>query len=186
MMCSFFLDPPDHSVHGAAARASSAPLQQQAALEQPAAVQQPVSEPAYMAPQGGESYVQPSMTPMPRETVAYDGPYAPGTIVISTEERRLYLVLPDHQALRYGVGVGRPGFEWSGVKTDHGQARMAGLDASARDAEASARSAAPYGRRHRKPARRPRDVSRRHHVSHPRLERAGHDRRRPSRRDASE
>lgn len=114
---SFFLDPPDHSVHGAAARASSAPLQQQAALEQPAAVQQPVSEPAYMAPQGGESYVQPSLTPVPRETVAYDGAYAPGTIVISTEERRLYLVLPDHQAIRYGVGVGRPGFEWSGVKT---------------------------------------------------------------------
>ena len=53
----------------------------------------------------------------PRETVAYDGDYPPGTIVVSTEERRLYFVLPDHQALRYGVGVGRPGFEWSGTKT---------------------------------------------------------------------
>jgi lipoprotein-anchoring transpeptidase ErfK/SrfK len=53
----------------------------------------------------------------PRETVAYQGHYAPGTIVISTQERRLYYVLPDGQAVRYGVGVGRPGFAWSGVKT---------------------------------------------------------------------
>ncbi|UDL95061.1 MULTISPECIES: L,D-transpeptidase [Lichenihabitans] len=54
---------------------------------------------------------------IPRETVAYDGPYGPGTIVISTEERRLYYVLPDHQAIKYGVGVGRPGFDWAGTKT---------------------------------------------------------------------
>jgi lipoprotein-anchoring transpeptidase ErfK/SrfK len=52
----------------------------------------------------------------PRELVSYTGHYAPGTIIISTEERRLYLVLPDHQALKYGVGVGRPGFSWSGSK----------------------------------------------------------------------
>jgi len=32
-------------------------------------------------------------------------------------ERRLYYVLPNGQAIRYGVGVGRPGFEWAGVKT---------------------------------------------------------------------
>lgn len=56
-------------------------------------------------------------TPIPREIVAYNGRYAPGTIVISTEERRMYYVLGDGKALRYGVGVGRPGFEWSGVKT---------------------------------------------------------------------
>ncbi|QLP98896.1 MAG: L,D-transpeptidase [Rhodoblastus sp.] len=37
--------------------------------------------------------------------------------MISTAERRLYLVLPGGQALKYGVGVGRPGFEWSGAKT---------------------------------------------------------------------
>jgi len=53
----------------------------------------------------------------PRETVAYNGPYGPGTIVISTQERRLYYVLPNRQAIRYGVGVGRPGFAWSGTKT---------------------------------------------------------------------
>jgi lipoprotein-anchoring transpeptidase ErfK/SrfK len=58
---------------------------------------------------------RPMASPIQRQTVAYDGPYAPGTIIISTRERRLYFVLPDHQALKYGVGVGRPGFTWSGV-----------------------------------------------------------------------
>jgi lipoprotein-anchoring transpeptidase ErfK/SrfK len=53
---------------------------------------------------------------IPRETVDYDGPYKPGTIIISTTERRMYYVLSGHQAIKYGVGVGRPGFEWSGVK----------------------------------------------------------------------
>ena len=58
---------------------------------------------------------RPMASPIQRQTVGYDGPYAPGTIIISTRERRLYFVLPDHQALKYGVGVGRPGFTWSGV-----------------------------------------------------------------------
>ena len=58
---------------------------------------------------------RPLASPIPRQTVRYDGPYTPGTIVISTSERRLYFVLPDHQALKYGVGVGRPGFTWAGV-----------------------------------------------------------------------
>ena len=39
----------------------------------------------------------------------------PGTIVINTAERRLYLVLAHGQALRYGIGVGRDGFRWSGT-----------------------------------------------------------------------
>lgn len=52
-----------------------------------------------------------------RELVSYAGPYGPGTVVVSTQERRLYYVLPNGQALRYGVGVGRQGFTWSGVKT---------------------------------------------------------------------
>jgi lipoprotein-anchoring transpeptidase ErfK/SrfK len=59
---------------------------------------------------------RPMASPIPRETISYDGPYSPGSILINTKERRLYFVLPDHQAIKYGVGVGRPGFEWSGVK----------------------------------------------------------------------
>lgn len=58
---------------------------------------------------------RPLASPIPRETVSYNGPYAPGSILISTSERRLYFVLPDHQAIKYGVGVGRPGFTWAGV-----------------------------------------------------------------------
>jgi lipoprotein-anchoring transpeptidase ErfK/SrfK len=53
--------------------------------------------------------------PIPRQTVYYASNYAPGTIVINTAERRLYLVEPGGQALRYGIGVGRDGFRWSGV-----------------------------------------------------------------------
>ncbi len=52
----------------------------------------------------------------PRELVSYVGHQPPGTIVISTTERRLYLIQSGGQALRYGIGVGRPGFTWSGVK----------------------------------------------------------------------
>jgi lipoprotein-anchoring transpeptidase ErfK/SrfK len=39
----------------------------------------------------------------------------PGTIIINTDERFLYLVQPDNRAIRYGVGVGRDGFQWSGL-----------------------------------------------------------------------
>ena len=59
---------------------------------------------------------RPLAVAIPRETIAYDGQYSPGTIIISTSERRMYYVLPDRQAVKYGVGVGRPGFEWSGTK----------------------------------------------------------------------
>ncbi|MDE2603124.1 MAG: L,D-transpeptidase [Bradyrhizobium sp.] len=54
-------------------------------------------------------------SPIPRTTVYFNSHYAPGTIVVNTAERRLYLVLPNGQALRYGIGVGRDGFRWSGV-----------------------------------------------------------------------
>jgi lipoprotein-anchoring transpeptidase ErfK/SrfK len=58
----------------------------------------------------------PQATAIPRETVAFTGRYAPGTVVVAANERRLYYVLGNGQAVRYGVGVGRPGFEWSGTK----------------------------------------------------------------------
>ncbi|MDB5511236.1 MAG: hypothetical protein JWR08_719 [Enterovirga sp.] len=55
-------------------------------------------------------------SPVPRQTVSFSARYAPGTIVISTSERRLYFVTRPGEAVEYGVGVGRPGFEWSGIK----------------------------------------------------------------------
>ena len=56
-----------------------------------------------------------SASPIPRQLVYFQSRYAPGTVVIRTGERRLYLVLPGGQALRYGIGVGRDGFRWSGA-----------------------------------------------------------------------
>ena len=64
--------------------------------------------------QGGKGS-QARANPVPREIVPYDGPHGPNTIVIDTSERRLYFVQADGTAIRYGVGVGREGFEWSGV-----------------------------------------------------------------------
>jgi lipoprotein-anchoring transpeptidase ErfK/SrfK len=51
-----------------------------------------------------------------RTEVAFSGE-APGTIVIDTPTKFLYYVQPGGHAIRYGIGVGRPGFEWSGSKT---------------------------------------------------------------------
>jgi lipoprotein-anchoring transpeptidase ErfK/SrfK len=50
-----------------------------------------------------------------RQEVQYDGKEKPGTVIINTRERLLYLVKDDGKALRYGIGVGRPGFTWAGV-----------------------------------------------------------------------
>ena len=49
-----------------------------------------------------------------REVVAFNGGAAPGTIVVRTGERKLYLVLGEGRALRYPVGVGRAGRQWAG------------------------------------------------------------------------
>ena len=50
-----------------------------------------------------------------RQMVRYDTAEQPGTIVIDTNEKFLYLVMPDGKAMRYGIGVGREGFEWKGT-----------------------------------------------------------------------
>ena len=52
-----------------------------------------------------------------RTTVALDTREAPGTIIIDTGNTVLYYVLGQGRAIRYGVGVGREGFTWSGVQT---------------------------------------------------------------------
>jgi lipoprotein-anchoring transpeptidase ErfK/SrfK len=49
-----------------------------------------------------------------RETVTYTGGEKPGTIVVRTNERKLYLVLEGGKAMRYPVGVGRGGKQWQG------------------------------------------------------------------------
>jgi lipoprotein-anchoring transpeptidase ErfK/SrfK len=61
---------------------------------------------------------QPSVDPrFFKQVVAYNGNEKPGTIIVDTPSKYLFLVQPDGKALRYGIGVGRPGFTWAGVKT---------------------------------------------------------------------
>ncbi len=64
---------------------------------------------------GGSDYYGGGSGPIPRTLVSAPGRYAPGTIYINTAERRLYLILGNGEALRYGIGVGRDGFRWSGT-----------------------------------------------------------------------
>jgi lipoprotein-anchoring transpeptidase ErfK/SrfK len=64
---------------------------------------------------GGPNFSAGGSSPISRTTVNFASNYSPGTIYINTAERRLYLVLSNGQALRYGIGVGRDGFRWGGV-----------------------------------------------------------------------
>lgn len=50
-----------------------------------------------------------------RQIVRYDTAEKPGTIVVDTANKFLYFVLPEGKAVRYGIGVGRQGFEWHGT-----------------------------------------------------------------------
>ncbi len=50
-----------------------------------------------------------------RQVVGYRSSHPPGTIVVDTNDRYLYLVLKNGRAMRYGIGVARSGFEWSGT-----------------------------------------------------------------------
>jgi lipoprotein-anchoring transpeptidase ErfK/SrfK len=54
-------------------------------------------------------------TDLGRTTVRYNTKYPPGTIVVSTSERHLYLVQEGGMALRWGIGVGRAGYQWKGT-----------------------------------------------------------------------
>lgn len=54
-------------------------------------------------------------SPIRKRLVRYDEKYAPGTIIVDTSERRLYYVTKRGRAMKYGIGVGRDGFTWSGT-----------------------------------------------------------------------
>ena len=77
---------------------------------------QPNSFPSdYMTSDEGDGGALPER--LRRAVVALDTREAPGTIVIDTGNTALYFVLGQGRAIRYGVGVGREGFTWSGVQT---------------------------------------------------------------------
>jgi lipoprotein-anchoring transpeptidase ErfK/SrfK len=122
------------------------PGRAQAYSQQPAPLPQPQPQPAYQAYapafQGGQLPMEPqpvarpypgqqqaalnpdyrqverAMDPMYLpQVVDYAGSHSVGTIVIDTPNKFMYLVEGNGRARRYGIGVGRPGFEWAGVKT---------------------------------------------------------------------
>ena len=67
-----------------------------------------------------------------REIVGFSGTYSSGTIVVKTSERALYYVLGNGKAVRYPVGVGRAGKQWTGTAYDQRQAAQAGVVAAGR------------------------------------------------------
>src|SRR4051812_11678234 len=50
-----------------------------------------------------------------KQVVSSRPPEAPGTLIVAPAERHLYLVQPGGRAIRYGIGVGRDGFQWQGL-----------------------------------------------------------------------
>ena len=95
--------------------------QQQPAYQQPAYQQQPsYPQQGSLMPQQQEAS-DPAQRPFDpkyeKQVVEYHGKESAGTIVVDTPNKFLFLVQGDGKALRYGIGVGRPGFTWSGVKT---------------------------------------------------------------------
>lgn len=75
--------------------------------------QQPAAQQVAMRPNKPvRTQIEPQFLP---QMVQYQTEQKPGTIVIDTRERFLYLVMADGMAKRYGVGVGKPGFEWAGT-----------------------------------------------------------------------
>ncbi len=80
----------------------------------PGATQTPAAPASAQAPDAVQRSIDPIYL---RQEVDYTGPQRPGTIVIDTPNKFLFLVEKGGHALRYGIGVGRPGFAWAGVKT---------------------------------------------------------------------
>src|SRR5258706_4704601 len=72
-------------------------------------------QPALSDEGDGSSRVVPER--LRRAVIAFDSREAPGTVIIDTGNTALYYVLGQGRAIRYGVGVGREGFTWSGVQT---------------------------------------------------------------------
>ena len=72
---------------------------------------------AQLAPQDEEGAVTELPARLKRQIVSYASHEAPGTVIIDTPNTYLYYVLGGGEAIRYGIGVGREGFTWSGVQS---------------------------------------------------------------------
>jgi lipoprotein-anchoring transpeptidase ErfK/SrfK len=69
------------------------------------------------APSDDQAVVRELPARLKRQTVSYTGREPAGTVIIDTPNTYLYYVLGNGQAMRYGIGVGRDGFTWSGVQS---------------------------------------------------------------------
>ncbi len=71
-----------------------------------------VTDAGYVVPAIPSEKIQPQYR---RQIVTYPTDEKPGTIIVDTREKFLYFIMPEGKAMRYGIGVGREGFEWSGT-----------------------------------------------------------------------
>jgi lipoprotein-anchoring transpeptidase ErfK/SrfK len=94
--------------------AAAAPLPLFPFFQQPTQAAPP---PVQAAPSDDEDATFTLPARLKRQVVNYPTREAPGTIIIDTPNTYLYLVLGNGQAMRYGIGVGREGFTWSGTQT---------------------------------------------------------------------
>jgi lipoprotein-anchoring transpeptidase ErfK/SrfK len=97
------------------------PVYQQQPSYEPRHSMLPPMDPQQQAMPQQEEASDPSQRPFDpkfeKQLVDYSGKESAGTIVVDTPNKFLFLVQGNGKALRYGIGVGKPGFTWSGVKT---------------------------------------------------------------------
>ena len=91
----------DHFIHGESAVRAPGDIHGDSAVRAPSDPSEPDVLPAHLR----------------RQMVDYQTSEAPGTIIIDTANTHLYLILSNGRAIRYGIGVGRDGFTWSGVES---------------------------------------------------------------------
>jgi lipoprotein-anchoring transpeptidase ErfK/SrfK len=91
--------------------------QQQPSYEQQPSLFQPMAPQQSMRQEDANEPAHPAFDPkFEKQLVDYHGTEGAGTIVVDTPNKFLFLVQGNGKAMRYGIGVGRPGFTWSGVK----------------------------------------------------------------------
>ena len=113
-----------------------------------------------------------------REMVGFSEPYASGTIVVKTSERALYYVLGNGSAVRYPVGVGRAGKQWSGsARIDGKQLSPAWAPPAEIRRDKPSLPSPDSGRRAEQPDGRGRHDAERRGIRHPRHQPAELDRR---------
>ena len=105
--------PPVRKLPALQAKASSTPVYVATPVHAAAPAAAPAPTPIFVDP--------PKAADVPgalvRQVVDYASHQVPGTVIVDTKNTFLYFVLNDTQALRYGIGVGREGFTWSGEQT---------------------------------------------------------------------